>query len=58
MNSKFELTNETKMVSGKTLYRIRALKSLSNVSKCDLGGFVEKEENLSVYDDAWVSVNA
>ena len=58
MNTKFELTTETKTVFGKTLFRIRALVDLSFVKKGDLGGFVEKEENLYAYGDAWVSGNA
>ena len=55
---KFELTSETKAFFGKTLYRIRALISFGDVSAGDLGGFVEKEENLDQYGDAWVSGNA
>ena len=57
---KFELTNDTKIVFGKKLFRIKALVSFGNVKAGELGGYVEKEENLShdgnawVYDDAWV----
>lgn len=51
---KFELTNETKTVCGRTLFRIKALISFGNVSAGDLGGFVEKEENLSHSGRAWV----
>ena len=55
---KFELTSETKAFFGKTLYRIRALISFGDVSAGDLGGFVEKEENLDQSGDAWVAGNA
>ena len=68
---KYELlTNDTVVVYGKTLYRIRALKDFSNIKVGDLGGYIEKEENLSqfgdarvsgdarVFGDAWVSGNA
>ncbi|EJA4670355.1 hypothetical protein MVR12_005362, partial [Escherichia coli] len=62
---KFELVAElSKEFFGCKLFRIRALISFSNVSKGDLGGWVEKEEcvgqsgNAWVYDDAWVSGNA
>ena len=41
---KFELTNHTKIVFGKKLFRIRALVSFGNVKKDELGGYVEKEE--------------
>lgn len=55
---KYELTNETKIWCGKTLYRIKALKSFGNILKGELGGFIEKEDNLSQDGDAWVSGNA
>lgn len=55
---KFELTTETKICFGKTLYRIKALKSFGGVCAGDLGGWVEKEENLSHDGNAWVSGNA
>ena len=55
---KFELTSETKAFFGKTLYRIRALISFGDVSAGDLGGFVEKEENLDQSGNAWVYGNA
>ena len=51
---KFELTNDTKIVFGKKLFRIKALVSFGNVKKDELGGYVEKEENLSHVDNAWV----
>ena len=52
---KFELTTNTKIVFGKTLFQIRALISFGNVKAGDLGGWVEKEDNLSqVSGDAWV----
>jgi len=44
---KFELTAETKEVYGRTFYQIRALLSFGTVSKGDLGGWVEKDDNLS-----------
>ena len=51
---KYELTNETKIVYGITLYRIKATKDFGIVSQGTLGGFVEKIENLSMYGNAWV----
>ena len=51
---KYELTNETKVVLGTTLYRIRALISFGNVHAGDLGGWVEKESNLAQEGTAWV----
>ena len=58
MDRKFELTQETKIFSGVTLYRIKATKEFSGIKNGELGGFVEKEENLSQSDDAWVFGNA
>ena len=55
---KFELTSETRVHLGTTLYRIKALISFRNVSAGDLGGFVEKEENLDQFGSAWVCGNA
>jgi hypothetical protein len=54
MNKKYELTNESIEHEGVTLYRIRALKDFGRVKKGDLGGFIEKEANLSHYDACWV----
>ena len=55
---KYELTSETKVFLGKTLYRIKALVQFGNVNAGDLGGWIEKEENLSQSGNAWVSGDA
>lgn len=55
---KFELTTESIKVNGMKLYRIKSLIDFSDVKAGDLGGYVEKEENLSQVGDAWVSGNA
>lgn len=46
-NKKYELTDETIIIDGKTLHRIKALRSFGSVVKGELGGFVECEANLS-----------
>ena len=57
---KYELTDDTITVGGRILHRIKALKSFSDVEEGDLGGYVEKEDNLDhsgearVSGDAWV----
>lgn len=43
---------------GIELFRIKALISFGNVKKGELGGYVEKEENLSHSGNAWVSGDA
>ena len=56
---KFELVAElSKELFGRKLFRIRALISFSDVSKGDLGGWVEKEECVDQYGNAWVSGDA
>ena len=55
---KFELTTNTKMVFGKKLFQIKALISFGDVEAGELGGYIEKEENLSQAGDAWVADNA
>ena len=56
--AKFELTKETKVEFGVTLHRIKALKDFGDVEKGELGGWIEKEENLDKYGNAWVSGDA
>lgn len=56
---KYELLkDDTKTVFGRTLYRIKALRDFDDVTKGDLGGYIESENNLSHYGDAWVWGNA
>lgn len=56
---KFESTTEfiTNMF-GKKLFRIKALVEFGNVKVGELGGYVEKEENVSQDGNAWVRGNA
>ena len=58
MSKKFELTSNTKMFFGKKLFQIKALISFGGVKEGDLGGYIEKEENLSHDGEAWVSGDA
>ena len=56
---KFERTAEfVTNVSGKKLFRIKALVAFGVVEKGELGGFIEKEDNLSHDGNAWVTGNA
>ena len=56
---KFELTENVKInVFGVKLFRIKAVRSFASVSEGELGGYVEKEENLGHDGDAWVSGDA
>ena len=53
---KFELTAEfVTNIFGKKLFRIKALVAFGDVEKGELGGFIEKEDNLSHSGNSWVS---
>lgn len=62
MEKHFELTDETIEVAGNIMHRIRCTRDCKWAKTGDLGGFIEKEDNLSdnawVYGDAWVSGDA
>lgn len=51
---KYELTSEFITICRTNLYRIKALKDFGDVKRGDLGGFIEKEENLAQEGDCWV----
>ena len=56
---KFELTENYKMCCGRKLFQIRALVTIKDVVESgELGGYIEKECNLSQFDNSWVSGNA
>ena len=55
---KFELTSEFVTFLGKTLFRIKALVSFGDVAEGELGGFIERENNLDQSGNAWVSGDA
>ena len=64
MNKKYKFTGKSFQYKGITLHRIQALRTFGNVIEGAIGGWIEKEENLShegdcwVDDDAWVSGDA
>ena len=51
---KYELTAESIVMLGRTLFRIKALVAFGDVKEGEFGGFVEKDENLDQSGDAWV----
>ena len=55
---KFEFTGEFIVYFGKKLFRIKSLIDFGDVKRGEVGGFVEKEENLSQDGNAWVCGNA
>ena len=59
MEKKYELMKDDVLEIGEgyyaiVLYRIKALKDFNDVKKGDLGGYIEKEDNLSHEGTAWV----
>ena len=59
MKKKFELTDKFIINSfGIKLFRIKCTRTFKYAQEGDLGGFIEKEENLNHSGDAWVSGNA
>lgn len=60
-NKKYELLKDDTITtpSGRTLYRIKALVAIGLlVAPGELGGYIEKENNLSFHSNAWVYGNA
>lgn len=51
---KYELTAEFIEKWGKKLFRIKALIGFGSVEAGELGGYVEKEDNLAQNGNAWV----
>ena len=58
MTKKFEFTGETKTIQlvsrTVTLHRIRAVAEFGLIKVGDIGGWLEKEENLSQEGESWV----
>ena len=55
---KYELTTEYKEIGNIKLFRVKALTSFGNVKAGEIGGYIEKEDNLSQSGNAWVDGNA
>lgn len=51
---KYKLTNETKIVFGRTLHKIVCVTAFANVAAGEAGGWIESEKNLNQCGDAWV----
>lgn len=60
MEKKYEILENIsiQIEDGVKLYRIRALRNIGMVKKGQLGGFIEKEYNLSQDGESWVGGNA
>lgn len=55
---KYKFTGETKEVYGRTLHQIVCVTAFASVAAGEVGGYIEKEVNLSQDGNAWVSGDA
>ena len=58
MSIKYKFTGKTKNHLGCTLHQIVCVTAFASIEVGDVGGWIEKEENLSQYGNAWVSGDA
>lgn len=59
MDRKYELLKDDCInYCGKTLYRIKALRDFGGIEAGDIGGYIEKEDNLSHEHNSWVYEHA
>ena len=59
-DKKYKIRRDLSMeYAGHKLYRIEALKNFGHIIAGDIGGYIEKEDNLSQYNNnCWISNNA
>ena len=55
---KYKFTGITKEVYGRTLNQIVCVTTFASIKSGEIGGYIEKEANLSQDGNAWVCVNA
>ena len=55
---KYKFTGETKTHFGRTLHQIVCVTAFSSIAVGEVGGWIEKEDNLSQSGDAWVHGDA
>jgi carbonic anhydrase/acetyltransferase-like protein (isoleucine patch superfamily) len=55
---KYKFTERTMEYLNKTLHQIEAVRDFGNVKKGAIGGWIEKESNLSHEGECWVAGNA
>lgn len=58
MEKKYEITSESKIVKGVTVYRIKALRTFADIKEGSLGGFIQSEANLAHNGDCWIGGEA
>ena len=58
MEKKYILTDEIRKSNGKILHRIQAVRNFGKIQTGDLGGWIEKDGNLSHKGDCWIDDDA
>ena len=58
MKKKYVLTDDSIMVDGRRLYRIKCVRPAGRARRGERGGYIEHEGNLSHYGNAWVDDDA
>lgn len=58
MKKKYILTEETIEIHGHIMHRIKAIRDFGCIKKDSLGGWIEKENNMSHYGSCWIDDNA
>jgi acetyltransferase-like isoleucine patch superfamily enzyme len=57
MEKKYIFTGLSKNIGEKVLHQIKAVKDIKDITAGSIGGFIEKEENLSHDGDCWIGPN-
>ncbi len=52
--NKYDLTTNTKIVDGFTLYQIKALRDFGNVKAGHMGGWIDDTSTLDHETDSWI----
>lgn len=55
---KYELTSNTVLFAGITLYQIRALEDCGNIKNGTLGGYISKSSNVQLGKKGWIENNS
>ena len=55
---KYQLIDDGTVLNGIKLYQIKALTSFGKIKAGEVGGYIEKESNLSQEGHCWVGKNA
>ena len=55
---RYELTSNTVLFAGVTLYQIRALEDIGNTKKGELGGYIDPNSKINLIGKGWIKKNS